>query len=1058
MPGAFLDMARRTPERSALRHHGREVSYQRLAVLARNVAEQLLVQQLRPGSVVAIHGHSCVGVVAAVFGVWQAAGVILPIDARMPRMRKELLVRQSGAAHLIIVDSASDDLPCRAPANVITVRSEDGSVIAAAGPEHDGNADPPPCAAPDSEPAPQSPAYIFFTSGTTGTPKGVLGCHGSLFRVIDWQRREFGVDINDRVAQLIRLSFDIVLQDLCLPLCAGATLVLPGTNRDASGVTVLRWLAENAVTLLHSVPTLMRSWLTDVRPDVDLRSLRAAFFVGEPLTGELVRRFRAMLRDDCVVVNLYGPTETTLIQFLYRVPNNPNPGVQSLGLPLPGSQAFITGPDGGPCPPGTQGEICIDTRHGTLGYINAFREQASRFIPNPFPQCLSPRLYRTGDLGWLAEDGKLYIAGRIDHQLKINGVRVEPDEIAAILAQHPRVRAAAVVVDRNQSGGRKILTAYWVAEDRADPRAVGDNLRHFLEERLMPVMVPGRFVRVAHLPYDPNGKLDRTALPRLRSLDEQPRTAPREVQTPVEIQLAEIWRRVLGCRPVSVNESFFALGGTSLSVVEMIALVRRGMQSEIPLQAFLETPTIAGLAEQVARAASGERFSIPMYPRRDSYPLSPAQRCYRAVCMPGGDNSSGCNLMARLEISGPLVPRDVTRALSLIMKRHDSLRSFFRETGGELRQCFVDTGELPIEVEHCFGLSAEDQERKVEEICRRMIASAIPPAEWPLFRVKIVSRSNTSHVVVLVSHHLIMDGYSLHLIPAELATIITAGRQRQPPALEPVRARYRDFSQWQEQQRRTEAFDAARTYWQTKLDGPIRDTFFPPHRALRRLGDRSWGYLHLLSDNMAEAVREMSRERDCSAFAVLLTTYLLAVAEELRRADIAVSIPLLGRPHPVLMNVLGNFATLGLIHQRLLPTTTAEELLDSVAEDLLAMQVHALYQYDDLLGYLAASLDQERFPLTSVMFNQEHSVESIASLIQKSAGVHRDLGRDIRFDLQGLVLQDSERMVIDFIYRQGALTPDRVIALVWRFDELLSAVLEKSSSPLDQLISGIWND
>jgi len=444
-------------------------------------------------------------------------------------------------------------------------------------------------------PAPDDPAYIFFTSGTTGTPKGVLGLHKGLSHFLAWQCQTFAVGSSDRCAQLTSISFDVVLRDILLPLWSGATLCLP--PKELPPDRVLAWLGSEGITLVHAVPSLAQAWLDHPPPEVSLRSLRWVFSAGEPLTDTLVQRWRTIAPEGCGLVNLYGPTETTMAKCFYRVPEEVLPGVQPVGQPLPETQLLVLTEGNHLCGVNEPGEIVVRTPFRTSGYVNAAEEQQRRFIVNPHGTDADDVLYRTGDRGRYRADGSLMVLGRLDQQVKIRGVRVEPDEVTAVLSRHPKVRACAVVAREDQEHALA-LVAYAVAS----PDQVGaDVLRAYLAERLPSALVPSAFVFLDRLPLTSNGKVDRRALPapeHWRGEPQRPYVAPR---TPIEEILAGIWAEVLGVPRVGVHDDFFALGGHSLRATQVIVRSRSAFQVELPLRTLFEAPTVAGLSATIAQ-------------------------------------------------------------------------------------------------------------------------------------------------------------------------------------------------------------------------------------------------------------------------------------------------------------------------------------------------------------------------------------------------------------------------------------------------------------------------
>ena len=514
----FFSQAVRAPSAIAVTQAGRAWTYGELAECADALARVLIAGGHQPGDVVAVTGAPSFGVIASIVAVLSSGGVLLTIDPDLPVERKRLMLHEAVARRLVHVADcrdADDDVREFASCPVIGVDGRTGRPLDAAfeAPPHDVLGQASASSTLLYEPGPDGPAYIFFTSGTSGIPKGVLGSHQGLAHFLGWQRAHFAVTPQDRCAQLTSLSFDVVLRDVFLPLVSGATLCLPESSWHA-GDDVLTWLDRERITLLHTGPALVGSWLALEPAGVSLRRLRCVFFAGEPLTGGLVRRWRDAFPESGEIVNLYGATEATLAQCFYVVPADAPPGVQPVGWPLPDTQALVLTKDRQLCGIGERGEIAMRTRFLTFGYVNAPDETRSRFVKNPSRDDDRDLLYLTGDEGRYRPDGALEILGRLDDQIKIRGVRVELEEVNVQLLEHPSVKSSCVVSRKNEHGEPSIV-AYVVP---SDPEGVSAReLRTFVNRRLPSAMVPATFVFLEELPLTPNGKVDRRALAALAS-------------------------------------------------------------------------------------------------------------------------------------------------------------------------------------------------------------------------------------------------------------------------------------------------------------------------------------------------------------------------------------------------------------------------------------------------------------------------------------------------------------------------------------------------------------
>ena len=465
-------------------------------------------------------------------------------------------------------------------------------------------------------------AYIFFTSGTTGVPKGILGRQRGLSHFLDWQRERFGVGPDDCSAQLTGFSFDVVLRDVFLPLTSGAALCLPDDPDDLSGDRVLPWLEREHISLLHTVPALAQSWLVR-RPDgVTLRSLRQVFFAGEPLSGALIAQWRSAFPASGQIANFYGPTETTLAKCCFEVPDGNVEGVQPIGWPLPSTQALVLADRTQLCGIGEPGEIADPHAVSQPGLFQCGARRSAAFCGQPVPNGRRSGLgllhwrSRAIPAGWRYRD-----LGTARRSVRDRGMRVEPDEVNAALGRHPAVRESIVLArETDRAPYEKSLVAYVVASVHPGPTA--RDLRQFLHDQLPEYMVPAAYVLLAAMPLTPNGKVDRHALPvpDVTPIEAENVIAPR---TPIEESLVDIWTRVMGRDQVGIHANFFEMGGHSLMATQVISRVRQVFQVELPLRSLFDSPTVASLAGQIETALQSERppQAPPLLPSGRDQPL-----------------------------------------------------------------------------------------------------------------------------------------------------------------------------------------------------------------------------------------------------------------------------------------------------------------------------------------------------------------------------------------------------------------------------------------------------
>ncbi|WP_437675103.1 amino acid adenylation domain-containing protein [Sorangium sp. So ce131] len=581
--------AERTPDAVAVIFEERRLSYRELNARANQVARALRRRGVGPDGLVAIAAERSVELVVGLLGILKAGAAYVPIDPEYPAERIAFMLEDAGAPVLVSQWPVASRLPAHR-AEVLCLDADRAEIDR----EPAGN-----LAAPVS---PESLAYTIYTSGSTGRPKGAGNSHRGLLNRLRWMQERYGLTAADRVLQKTPFSFDVSVWEFFWPLMTGAALVVarPGDHRD--GERLVELITRHGVTTLHFVPPMLQAFLET--PEVSsCRSLRRVICSGEALPSELARRFFERLSAE--LHNLYGPTEASIDVTAWACRRGDASASVPIGHPIANTQIYLLDQHGQPVPAGVAGELYIGGVGLARGYHRRPELTAERFVPDPFGAAPGGRLYRTGDLARYRPDGAIEFLGRIDHQVKIRGLRVELGEIEARLLQHPDVQEA-VVVARDEAHGGKRLVAYVAGRDGSalDPEALRgwpEALRAWVAEALPAYMVPAPIVVLERLPLSPNGKVDRRALPapEAAALGHRPYVAPR---TEAERILADVWAEVLHRPQVGAHDNFFELGGDSIVTLQVIArAAQRGLRLSPKL--LFENPTVAEAAAQLSVSA-----------------------------------------------------------------------------------------------------------------------------------------------------------------------------------------------------------------------------------------------------------------------------------------------------------------------------------------------------------------------------------------------------------------------------------------------------------------------
>jgi amino acid adenylation domain-containing protein len=953
LPELFADQARSTPDAPAVVAGGRELTYARLNASANQLADHLRSIGVGAETPVAVAMRRDVDLVVALVAVLKAGACFVPLDPDYPADRLAFMVRDSGA-RVVLTRSAEAGRPAPGAATVLAVDTLADRLAACS------TDDPPPV-------DPLGAAYVMYTSGSTGEPKGVVVTHAGIRNRVLWAVDRHRLGPADRMLQKTTIGFDAAMWEFLAPLVSGGAVVLApdGVQRDAAAM--VRAVVDDDITVLQLVPSMLRL-LVEEPGLAACRSLRMVFCGGEALPARLCARVREIL--DVEVFNTFGMTECSIdVTAALYDPDEPGEIVPA-GTALPNTQILVLDAADNPVPVGLPGEICVAGVHLARGYTNRPGATATRFTPNPHPTVPGDRLCRSGDLGRWRADGSLEVLGRLDHQVKVNGVRIEPGEIEAALGTHPAVRVAVVSVHQ-PSAGDKRLVAYVLPAEGARPDAA--ELRAHLGSRLPAPMLPSVFLTLDELPVTSSGKVDRTALPvpdGRRSDLAGEYVAP---STPEECVVAAVWADVLGVERVGAHDNFFELGGHSLLATRVIFRLREVHGVELPLADMFTTPTVAGVAELVRRRRSGAvATSITPVPGRDDLALSFAQQrlWFLDQLDPGGTEYL---VPFALRVRGPLDAEALGAALTDVVARHETLRTRYVAVDGEPVQVIDPPGPLDL-VRTALG--GRDPAGLVDEESLRPIAL---DREWPI-RARLHRAAADEHLFLLTMHHIAGDAWSTGVLFAELAARYRAHLAGDPPAVAALPVRYADFAAWQRDWFTGAVREGELAYWRDRLAGltPTELTADRPRAAQR---DPAGAFVSVdVPAGTGDAVLGIGRTLGATPFMVLLAAFQVLLARYTGEHDVVVGTPVAGRTRAETAGMIGLFVNTLVLRGDVSGDPGFPDLVARVRDAAVRDYAHQDVPFEQLVDELTPERDLSRNPLFQIMFEADAAGQTTLAL------------------------------------------------------------------------------
>jgi amino acid adenylation domain-containing protein/non-ribosomal peptide synthase protein (TIGR01720 family) len=772
----FAATARRLPDAPAVLAGGETVRYRELEERSARLAAALRRRGVGPETPVGVYLERGPELLVALLGILGAGGAFVPLDPSHPADRVGHVLRDAAVPLVVTEEALRDRLPAH-PAELLLL---DGD------PADGKGAEPPP-----AELHPGNLAYVIYTSGSTGTPKGVRVEHRSLLDTLLGARERFGVREGDVMPSLASPAFDIWLFETLLPLVSGGAVRMVPAEHVTDMDALLRDAAD--ATLLHAVPALMRQMVAALPPGGTLPRVRRAFVGGDAVAPDLLAEMRNAFPAAETHV-LYGPTEGSVI-CTSHLAGEDGPERQLLGSPLPNARVYVCDEPGRALPIGVPGELLLGGPGVARGYHGRPDLTAERFVPDPFGAAPGERLYRTGDRARWRPEGTLEFMGRTDEQVKVRGYRVEPGEVEAALLRHEGV-AEAVVVLRD---GR--LVGYYTARGPLGAAELKARLRASLPE----YMVPSALVELEAFPLTPTGKTDRAALPAPeRAGAEAGHVAPR---TPVEEALAAAWRSVLRVERVGVHDNFFELGGDSILSIQAVSRARRA-GVELKPRHFFEHPTIAELARLAAtvRAVSAEQGPVT-----GEAPLTPIQHAFFALGLP---EPWHFNMPLLLRGRGPLDHAALEGAVRALAEHHDALRASFTrgEDGRWIQRFAAPEPELPVERVDLSGVPEAERAAVLERLAGERQGEL--RFEGPLLRATHFDfGTEAPGRVLLLAHHLVVDGASWRTLVEDLETAYGQRVRGEPVALPPKTTSFRAWAERLAEHARTGGAAAELAFW-----------------------------------------------------------------------------------------------------------------------------------------------------------------------------------------------------------------------------------------------------
>lgn len=1031
--GQFQTIVDQRPNDTAVVFADQRLSYHQLNCKSNQLCHYLGERGVGRGARIGVCLQRSVAMVWSLLAILKTGATYVPLDPAYPQDRLRFMIDDADLKIVLTIAEHKPKLP-ENHVELVCLDQDESDINACA------EANPPLATKPDDL------IYIIYTSGTTGTPKGAGVYHRGFINLLQWYRQTFDFDEHDRTLVISSLSFDLTQKNIFTPLLSGGQLHLGEVFYDPASIA--QQIETNRITRINCTPSSLYPVL-EMKARFSLATLKTVFLGGEPIQSSRLHG----LEQTTELVNTYGPTECTDVCSFYRVNDSARLHDIPIGQPIANVKIYVMDEEQDPVPIGAPGELCIAGAGVGAGYLGDTTLTAQRFVPDYLSNNPADRLYRSGDLVRYLADGNLQFLGRVDDMVKVRGYRIALGEIEAVLHRQTMVRAAAVCV-RERSHGKPHLVAYLTLAGKH--KITRAKMRALLLAELPEYMVPSAFVIVDELPLNPNGKVDRKALP------QPPITAWQELEnefvapeTTMEQVVANSWAQILKVERVGALDNFFELGGHSLMGTQVVTRLRQMLDVDLTLRGLFAAPTVRGFSAVIESAlAASSGYAIP-----------PIERIARDVPLPLSYGQQRLWFLDRLQpgspvyhipivvwIEGDLAHQSLAASLTALILRHESLRTRFSNDQGTPCQVIEPECNCQLDQTDLTTISLEQRDQELQRQVRTDMRTPFDLNRTPLLRARLIAYEQQRQVVVIVLHHIIADGWSVGNLVQDLAHLLARQRDQRHDLLAPLTIQYADYAAWQRQWLQAEFIVSQIAYWRDHLEGaPVLQlpTDFPRPPVFSNAGAR---YQLSFGNQLSEALEQLSQEHGVTLFMTLLAGLQVLLYRYTGETDISVGSPVAGRDHESTEALIGLFINTIVLRSDLSDNPQFTRFLSRVKETALSAYAHKDVPFERLVEVLQPERSTSHTPLFQVMFVLQNTPmpEHILAGLAFKPFSNIDNGTT-KYDLSLELWEQRDGLTGAFEYNTDLFSATTIANLAAHFQNLLQGIVSNPLCPLAEL-------
>ncbi len=1008
------------------------VTYADVLKIANKITNILLNNGMSSEAFVGIQLTDKTNLIYAIIGTLNARGVIVPLDVTLPNNRMENIIKDLNLSYMI----TTKDSPLLSQNPSIEYIFIEDIMDSENDIDHQ-NIEYPKYDSQDS-------AYVYFTSGTTGKPKGIIGKNNSLLQFLKWEIDTFSITSGTRVSQFISPYFDAFLRDVFAPLLAGGTICIPPADEDFfTPEKMVSWIDEAKINLIHCVPSLFRVFSNNQITADNFKTLTHVLMSGEKIIPSELVNWYTVFDARIQLVNLYGTTETTMIRTCYKIkPEDVELPKMPIGSPINDTQLLVADEKLKPCNVFVPGDLYIITPYTTKGYLNNEELNAEKFLKVNSPTLGEAFAFKTGDKARMMPGGVIDLMGREDRQVKLRGIRVELDEIENVLTQSEYVKNAIVIKHSgdeetgsttDSTHGNESLIAFVIKDNTSNQANFKDTILTYLNDNLPSYMMPSDVIEVTDFPLLDNGKVNYKGL--LNYLETN------EVVLPVnkiESELLAIWKEILGDKEISTEDSFHTIGGNSLAIMRLIGKIYKEYNVRISLNEMFSNLTIQKQAEYIKQANKDNILTITKAEEKEAYHLTAAQeRIYFNYEL--DKSSTAFNLPMSWVINGNFDKQKLQNAFLALIDRHESLRTEFKFVDGKLQQVLKKSVAFSLE-----EISA------THKTAKQKILDFIRPFDLenaPLIRCGLLTIDENETIMVVDIHHIVCDGISQNNIFSDLLKLY------KEEELLPLPLQYKDYAEWENEFKMTDDYISHREFWLKTFEGELPKLTFPTAKTdtnqnINKGGNTSFK----IEKSVLAKITDNFNNKEITTFSTLYSLFHLYLYQFTAQEDIVIGINSSGRLQDELEDAVGMFTKTLPIRYALKPHMKFQDYVKEIHQLLIQANSAQIYDLSNIVKDINNSRKTAVDSLFEVMLVFQNFEEKKVDLDEVNFSSYEFENTAYKYPITLFASEGDDAMFFRMEYSTAHFTKEDVDTIIAQFKELVTKVSKDIEAEVIQYI------